>query len=306
MPINLQYALYGILAVLVVGTLSIALKTQIKPGADDHELWLRMRSWWIMAGLFVLAFSIGRAAIMVLFAVISWLALKEFYSIIPTRIADNTLLMLTYLSIPIQYYWVWRGNFSLFVLFIPVGLFLILPFYMVIKGQTQEFLNTVARLQWGLLAMVLMLSHAAYLLALPIINLPASNAGLLLFLLFLTQFNDVLQYVWGRCLGKTKIVPNISPSKTLAGLVGGVSTTIYLACLLAPYLTPFSAWQALAAGALIGLGGFLGDVVMSAIKRDLGLKNTSNLIPGHGGVLDRIDSLIFTAPLFFYFVFFTI
>ena len=304
MPINLQYALWGIVAVLVLGTLAILLKTQIAASADDRELWLRMQSWWIMAGLFVLAIALGQLATIALLCLVSVLALKEYFSIIQVRAADKPLLYLTYIAAVLQFFLVWWGNFSLFLMFIPVCLFLILPFCMIIKGETQGFLNAVASLQWGLMATVFLLSHAAYLLVLPMTNKAAGNAGLLLFLLFLTQFNDVLQYVWGRCLGKTNIVPHISPSKTLAGFVGGVSTTILLAWLLAPHLTPFKWQQALVAGALIGLGGFVGDVVISAIKRDIGLKNTSNLIPGHGGILDRIDSLIFTAPLFFYFVYF--
>ena len=304
MPINLQYALWGIVAVLVLGTLAILLKTQIAASADDRELWLRMQSWWIMAGLFVLAIALGHLATIALLCLVSVLALKEYFSIIQVRAADNPLLYLAYIAAVVQFFLVWLGSFSLFLIFIPVCLFLILPLCMMIKGETQGFLNAVASLQWGLMATVFLLSHAAYLLVLPMTNASAGNAGLLLFLLFLTQFNDVLQYVWGRCLGKTSIVPNISPSKTLAGFVGGVSTTIVLAWLLAPYLTPFKWQQALAAGALIGLGGFVGDVLISAIKRDIGLKNTSNLIPGHGGILDRIDSLIFTAPMFFYFVYF--
>lgn len=304
MPVNLQYALWGVVAVLVLGTLAIFVKTLIKPHADDPELWLRMRSWWVMAGLFVLAIALGRLATIALLCLVSLLATKEYFSISCTRSCDKPLIYIAYIATILQFLSVWFINFNLFLMLVPIGVFLIMPLWAIMHGETQGFLKAVASLQWGLLATVLMLSHAAYLLVLPLANLPAGHAGMLLFLLFLTQFNDVMQYVWGRCLGKTKIVPNISPSKTVAGLVGGVCTTIFLSSLLAPYLTLFTTQQALIAGALIGLGGFVGDVVMSAIKRDLGLKNTSNLIPGHGGILDRVDSLIFTAPLFFYFVLF--
>ena len=305
MPINLQYALCGIVVVLVISTMAIALKTHIKPNADDRELWLRMRSWWVMASVFVVAIALGNLTTIALLCLVSVLALREYLNITQVRATDIPLLYLAYAATILQYVWVWQSCNVLFMIFIPVCLFLLLPFCMLVKGETQGFLKAVASMQWGLLATVYMLSHAAYLLTLPIVSQPAGNSGLLLFLVCLTQFNDVLQYVWGRCLGNTKIVPSISPSKTWAGLVGGVISTTLLAWLLAPVLTPFASISALAIGLIIGLGGFVGDVTMSAIKRDLGLKNTSNLIPGHGGILDRIDSLIFTAPLFYYFYFFT-
>jgi phosphatidate cytidylyltransferase len=146
-------------------------------------------------------------------------------------------------------------------------------------------------------------------LTLPALNAQVNGVSLLFYLIFLTQFNDILQYVWGKTFGKpetilgTKITPNISPNKTLAGLVGGVLTTAGLAYLLALNLTPFTPMQSIVAGLLIGVGGFVGDVILSAIKRDIGIKDASQLIPGHGGILDRIDSLIVTAPLFFYWMF---
>jgi phosphatidate cytidylyltransferase len=94
----------------------------------------------------------------------------------------------------------------------------------------------------------------------------------------------------------------VSPGKTTEGLVGGVATTLALALALAPWLTPFTRPQAVAAGLIIGVGGFVGDVVVSALKRDLGIKDSGTLLPGHGGILDRIDSLTYTAPLFFHLV----
>ncbi|WP_047535481.1 phosphatidate cytidylyltransferase [Methylotenera sp. N17] len=305
MPINLQYALYGVLAVLLTGTIAIGLKVLVKPSAGDHDLWLRIRSWWVMASLFSLAIIGGRIPLVALFAFISVIALKEYFGMISIRIADRHLLYLAYLTVPLQYLFVWQSWYGMFIIFIPVYMFLFMPLCMVIKGETQGFLKAVGTLHWGLMANVFAISHAAYLLALPDAgNTSAGSAGLLLFLVFLTQFNDVLQFVWGKFFGNTKVVPKISPNKTLAGLLGGVATTTFLAWLLAPYLTPLLRWEAITAGAMIGLGGFVGDVTMSAIKRDIGLKNTSDMIPGHGGILDRIDSLIFTAPLFFHFIYY--
>lgn len=305
MPANLKIALYGVIALLITGTLIIGLKRLFRPSSADHELWLRTRSWWIMAGLFILAITTSRALGVLFFALVSFLALKEYFNVIPSRTADKRVLLWAYLAIPLQYLWVWLGWYGMFIIFIPVYMFLLLPLRMIIHGETQGFLKAAGTLHWGLMTTVFSLSHAAYLLALPNnVNPAASSAGLLLFLVFLTQFNDIMQYVWGKLLGNIKVIPKVSPNKTLGGMLGGIATTTLLAWLLAPYLTPLLGWEPIAAGVLIGLGGFVGDVSISAIKRDLGIKDTGTLIPGHGGILDRVDSLTYTAPLFFHFVYY--
>ena len=305
MPINLQNALWGVIFVLVAGTLIIWLKRVFRPSASDHELALRMRSWWVMAGLFILAIAVNRALGVLFFGLVSFLALKEYLSIIPTRSADKRVLLLAYLAIPLQYLWVWLGWYGIFIIFIPVYMFLLMPLRMLIVGETQGFLKAAGTLHWGLMTTVFSLSHAAYLLALPNVVSPAAgSAGILLFLVFLTQFNDIMQYVWGKFLGSIKVIPKVSPNKTLGGLLGGIATTTLLSWLLAPYLTPLVGWEPVIAGVLIGFAGFVGDVSISAVKRDLGIKDTGNLIPGHGGILDRVDSLTYTAPLFFHFVYY--
>lgn len=305
MPPNLRYALYGILALLLLGTVVVGLKRLLRPGPGDHELWLRMRSWWVMAGLFMLAIAVDRTWSILFFALVSFLALKEYLSIIPTRRADRRVLLWAYLAIPMQYGWVAEAWFGMFIIFIPVYLFLFIPLRMVTIGDTQGFLKAAGTLHWGLMTTVFSLSHAAFLLALPEAGNPAAgSAGLLLFLVFLTQFNDIMQFVWGKLAGRRKVIPKVSPGKTVAGFVGGVATTTLVAWFAAPYLTPLTGWQPLAAGLLIGIGGFVGDVTISAVKRDLGIKDSGSLIPGHGGILDRVDSLTYTAPLFFHFVYF--
>ncbi len=305
MPTNLKIAFCGVLALLITGTLIIGLKRLFYPSSADHELWLRMRSWWIMAGLFILAIATSRALGVLFFTLVSFLALKEYFNIIPSRAADKRVLFWAYLAIPLQYLWVWLGWYGMFIIFIPVYMFLLLPLRMIIHGETQGFLKAAGTLHWGLMTTVFSLSHAAYLLALPNnVNPAANSAGLLLFLVFLTQFNDIMQYVWGKLLGSIKVIPKVSPNKTLGGMLGGIVTTTLLAWLLAPYLTPLLGWESITAGVLIGLGGFVGDVSISAVKRDLGIKDTGKLIPGHGGILDRVDSLTYTAPLFFHFVYY--
>lgn len=148
------------------------------------------------------------------------------------------------------------------------------------------------------------LSHAAFLLALPQNISPAGGLGLLLYLVILTELNDVAQYLWGKAIGKRKVLPNISPGKTWGGLIGGVLTTVLLSVAVAPWLTPLRGYETIGAGLLIGIFGFIGDMTISAVKRDLNVKDSGNLLPGHGGILDRVDSLIYTAPLFFYYLYF--
>lgn len=180
---------------------------------------------------------------------------------------------------------------------------------MVMIGETSGFLRAAGTLHWGLMTTVFSLSHIAYLLALPDrVNgtgtIAVTGAMLVFYLVVLTQFNDVAQYVWGKGFGRHKVIPKVSPGKTVEGLVGGVATTTLLAWTLAPWFTPLNHWQALASGLLIGVTGFVGDVVVSAIKRDVGVKDSGAMLPGHGGILDRLDSLTFTAPLFFHFIYY--
>jgi phosphatidate cytidylyltransferase len=296
-------ALAGIFALLVAATVAVALLGWAKPEKDWTELRLRVRTWWIMAGVFALALTLSRRVSLAFFAFVSFLALKEYLSLIPTRRADRLVLFWAYLAIPIQYLWIDLRWYGMFIVFIPVYAFLLLPMQMVLIGETSGFLRAAGTLHWGLMATVFSVSHVAFLLVLPkTVNPHGGGPGLVLYLVFLTQFNDVAQYIWGRTLGRRKVIPKVSPGKTVEGLFGGVATTIALAWLLAPRLTPLTPGESLVAGVLIGLGGFVGDVVISALKRDLKIKDSGTLLPGHGGILDRIDSLSYTAPLFFHFV----
>ncbi|MDG4552118.1 MAG: phosphatidate cytidylyltransferase [Candidatus Contendobacter sp.] len=270
--------------------------------APESELRQRIRSWWLIVALCSLALAFSRAAALVFFGLVSFLALKEYLTLIPTRQTDRRVLFWAYLSIPVQYFWIGIEWYGMFIIFIPVYLFLLLPVAMVLSGETQGYLRAAGTLHWGLMSMVFSLSHLAYLLVLPEGEYPqVSGPGLVLFLLLLTELNDVAQYCWGKLLGKHKISPTVSPNKTVEGFVGGVLTTVPLAALLAPWLTPFSVLDSLLAGALIAVAGFFGDLSLSALKRDLGIKDSGNLLPGHGGILDRVDSLTYTAPLFFHF-----
>lgn len=302
-PPSVLWTFGAIVALLVVATIVVALMRRGDAGSHV-ELAARVNSWWVLVGVFAVALLFRRGIAIGFFAMLSFLALKEYLSLIPTRRADRRVLFWAYLCVPIQYWWVWQQWYHMFLIFIPVWAFLFIAMRMVLRGETKDFLRAAGTIHWGLMTMVFGLSHLAYLLVLPDGKpaVGAHGAALLLFVVLLTELNDVLQYIWGRTLGRRKVMESVSPKKTVEGLVGGALTTTLVAFLLAPVLTPLTRPDSIAIGLMIGFGGFLGDVTISAVKRDIGVKDTGTMIPGHGGILDRIDSLLFTAPLFFHFM----
>ena len=304
-----------ILAALVVSSVLVRIFSLLKPQKNLNEVRLRIRTWWVISGLFGIAIMLARTGTIVFLAFVSFLALKEYLSLIPTRQADRRVLFWAYLSIPFQFFWVHQEWYGMFIIFIPVYMFMLLPTRMVTIGQTDGFLRAVGTLHWGLMTTVFSLSHAAFLIVVHPISTarfaphwPSSTsemlpgAGLLLLLVILTELNDVFQFLWGRTFGRIKVVPKVSPGKTLAGLLGGIGTTVLLAWWMGPRLTFLDGPRSLLCGLIIGIGGFAGDVSISALKRDLGVKDSGSILPGHGGILDRVDSLTYTAPLFFHFV----
>ena len=296
-----MWALVAVYALLVFASLLVGFLR--RRGQGDHtELGQRIRSWWIMVGVFSVAILVNRTVSIVFLALVAFLAFKEYLAMVTTRRADRRVVFWAFLAIPVQFYWVAIGWYGMFIVFIPVFMFLLLPARMVLIGDTKGFLKAVGTLHWGLMTTVFSISHAAYLLVLPAaVNPHAGGAGLLFFLIFLTQFNDVAQFTWGKLFGRTKIAPNLSPSKTVEGFVGGALSATALGAALS-WLTPFGVAGAAALSFVIVLMGFFGGLVMSAIKRDRGVKDWGHMIAGHGGFIDRLDSVVFSAPVFFHLV----
>lgn len=304
-PLNTQIAMLCVLALLIIASACRFALEKLHPEKNYKELSQRIRSWWFMIAIVFAALLLGKTASIIFFGCLSFLALKEFFSITPIRLVDRRVILWLYLAIPINYYLIHIGWYGTFIIFIPVYLFLFIPFRMLLLGETDGFIRSAATYHWAAMTTIFSISHIAYLFALPETVNPIGGAiGLVLYLVFLTQFNDVAQYVWGKNIGKRKIIPKISPNKTWGGFVGGVMTTIASGALLAEYLTPLTWKEGLVAGGIIGVAGFIGDLTISAVKRDLKIKDTGKLIPGHGGILDRIDSLTYTAPLFFHFIYY--
>lgn len=302
-PPNVRWAMLAILGVLLLSSIVVAVMARRRPDRDFTELKLRVRTWWAIIVVFCAAIAFDRTVSVCVLGFVSFLAFKEFLSLIPTRRADHRVLFWAYIAIPIQYYWVGTAWYGMFIIFIPVYMFLFLAMRMVLIGETQGFLRAAGTLHWGLMTTVFSLSHMAYLQALPAAGNPNGGGdALLLYLVLLTEINDIAQYISGKTFGRHKVIPKVSPKKTVEGLAGGVLTTVLLAWVLAPWLTPLTALESIGAGLIIGLFGFIGDVTVSAVKRDIGVKDSGTILPGHGGVLDRLDSLTYTAPLFLHYV----
>jgi phosphatidate cytidylyltransferase len=225
---------------------------------------------------------------------------RQHITLTPTRRGDHVALAVAFFVVlPLQYYLIWIDWYGLYSVFIPVYVFLLLAAIAALRQDTKHFMGRVAETQWGLMISVFCLSHVPALLGLKIPGYEGRNLLLIAFLILVVQSSDVLQYIWGKMLGRIKIAPELSPSKTVEGFVGGVASATVLGSLLW-WITPFSPWQAGAIALLINLMGFFGGLVMSAIKRDRGVKDWGWMIEGHGGVLDRLDSVIFAAPVFFH------
>ncbi|MCL4143775.1 UNVERIFIED_CONTAM: hypothetical protein GTU68_046454, partial [Idotea baltica] len=201
---------------------------------------------------------------------------------------------------PLQYVLLGVQFYGLFLILIPVYTFLLLPIRSAAAGETENFLERAAKTQWGLMICVYCCSHAPALLTMPEIEgYAGENAKLLFFLVLICEISDVMQYVFGKLFGKHAVAPTVSPNKTWEGLIGGVSATVAIGAGLW-WATPFSPLQAAGMSLAICLMGFGGGLVMSAIKRDRGVKDWGTTIRGHGGILDRIDSLCFAAPVFYH------
>ncbi len=261
----------------------------------------RVRAWWVMVAIIAVNFFLGKNATVVLFAIASAFALREFVTLTPTRPGDHLpLVVCFYVLLPVQYWLIADGWYNLFAIFLPVYGFLLLPVLATASGDTEDFLSRVTKLQWGLMITVYCISYAPALLLLQVPGYAGQNLLLMIYLLTVVQLSDVLQYVFGKLFGKHKIAPLVSPSKTVEGFVGGGLSAVGIGAALW-WITPFTPLQAAGMSAVIVVAGFLGGLALSAVKRSLGAKDWGSMIEGHGGMLDRLDSVSFAAPVFFHF-----
>ena len=298
------YVLFGIFTAILAVASSIGFILKKRSGGETNpviaNLNARINAWWVMLIVLAVAITLGKTAFIVLFAIISFFALREFVSLLPTRRGDYfPLLIAFYFVIPYQYYLVYIDWYGLYSIFIPLYVFLLVPIASLKAEDTTHFLERSAKIQWGLMVSVFCISHVPALMNLKVPSFTGDKIWLAIWLIMVVQTSDVLQYVCGKLFGKHKVAPILSPSKTVEGLLGGIALATALGVAMS-WLTPFNYWEAAVIGFVVCIFGFFGGLVMSAIKRDRGVKDWGNLIHGHGGMLDRIDSICFSAPIFFH------
>lgn len=274
----------------------------------------RVNTWWLMAA--VLTFSIALHAIgtIVLFALVSFWALREFITMAPTRRGDHRALFWALIVFtPLQYVLIgleqlgWMksiDHYGVYSIMIPVYASIFVPARIALSGDHKRFLERSAQITSGLLICVYALSHAPALINL---KLASSNGsawqgspiGLFFFFVLLSQLSELLQWTWGQVIGRRLIAEDISTSRTWEGFyLGTLSLGLVGAALW--WVTPFTIWEAACMSMIIGVMGMFGSMTMSAIKRDRGVTDYGSLVVGHAGVLDRIDTLCFSAPVFYH------
>jgi len=294
----------GIAALLIVASIiGWILRRRVKSESAStvvENLNARVRAWWSMVAIFAVAFILGKNATIVLFAFVSFFALREFLTLTPTRTGDHRALSLAFfVLIPVQYWLIGIHWYALFSIFIPVYGFLLLPSLSALTQDTENFLERSAKIQWGIMVAIYCISHVPALLLLDIPGYAGQNALLLFYLMLVVQISDVLQYVFGKLFGKTQVAPVVSPSKTVEGFLGGAASATAIGAVMW-WITPFTPLQSAGMAFVIVLMGFLGGLVLSAVKRSLGTKDWGTMIKGHGGMMDRMDSVSFAAPIFFH------
>lgn len=301
---HLVWLLAGVGGILILASIiGEVLRQRLSPGGQNpviENLNARIAAWWAMVILLAIAFLAGKTGVVLLFALASFAALREFLTLTTYNRADHwSLVACFFIVLPLQYWFVlidWYGMYSVFV---PVYAFLLLPVLSALRGSPKDFLFRVSETQWALMVCVYCVSHVPALLYLQIPGFEARNVILIAYLIFVVQLSDVLQYAWGKLFGRTPIAPSLSPSKTWEGFIGGTLSASAIGTALW-WMTPFTLLQAAAICLLLTAMGFFGGLVMSAIKRDKGVKDWGHLIAGHGGFIDRLDSVIFAAPIFFH------
>ncbi|WP_392561633.1 phosphatidate cytidylyltransferase [Orbus sturtevantii] len=303
---DLQLLLAGIFGLLIFASLIGQLIAKFRCNECNRKtienLNQRINAWWMMSIVLLVAILIGTIGTLVLFICISFFALRECITLTPTKLGDHqALFWCFFIFLPIQYLLIGLNWYNFFAIFIPVFVFLFIATRIAINGNTVDFLGRVAKIQWSMMIAVYCISYIPALLLLNIDSYDGQNFKLIMFLVIVVQLSDVLQYVFGKLFGRHAIVPKLSPNKTVEGFIGGILSASLIGMSLW-WITPFTFWQAGLVSTLITLLGFCGGLCMSAIKRDRGIKDFGTIIEGHGGMMDRIDSLCFAAPVFFHII----
>ncbi len=285
------------IGLVVVNILFLQIKRKQRE-KDFSRITLRVKTWWGMFVVFCLATLFNPIISMFSLMVLCFFSLKEYFSMMKTRKSDRRIFLWAYLSIPIQFYWIYIGWYGMFIVFIPVYVFLLLPLPRILGKGTLGFLRSVSSTQWGLMLMVFGLSHLAYYQ----IATPVYGANMVLFLVVLTQVSDIAQFVTSIYFGKRKVVPTSNPSITWEGFLVAMVVTTVVSYYTFPYLTPLDLKFGILSGLIISISGFVGSLTISVLKRDLLIGDHERLAALKESYLNRVDSLAYTSPIFFHII----
>ncbi|WP_112181073.1 MULTISPECIES: phosphatidate cytidylyltransferase [Paraliobacillus] len=281
---------------LLSSTIILSIIKRKERNKDFSSIFIRVKTWWGMFAVFCVATLFGPVVSLFAIMFLCFFSLREYFSMIKTRKSDRRIFLWAYLTIPIQFYWIYIGWYGMFIVFIPVYVFLFLPLPRIIGKGTFGFLRSVSLTQWGLMLMVFGLSHLAYFQFIT----PEYGSNLVLFLIVLTQLNDVVHFLISLYIGRKKIVPSANPYITWEGFIGALLITTSISYFLYTFLTPFDLTFGILSGVIVGIAGFVGSLTISVLKRDLLIGDKEKLEKII--YLNRVDSLAYTSPVFFHII----
>ncbi len=294
----------GAITAIVVGLFTASIVVRVlnrthKITADtSQELLSRTRSWYVLSAAIVVPILMGAAWVCGFFLLLSLFCFRE-YSRATGLDASRTATTSVVAAILLTYFAVLDHWMGLFTTSWALGICLIAVVALV-PDHPQGYIQRVALAIVGFALFGVSLGHLAF------ISNDTLFRPILLWVLLCTELNDVFAYLAGKTFGKRKLLPNTSPNKTWGGAIGAVVLTSLLAAFIGHYVFWGTALDQilhlLTLGLLISVLGQCGDLVVSSIKRDLGVKDMASVIPGHGGLLDRFDSLLLVAPIVFHYV----
>jgi phosphatidate cytidylyltransferase len=294
---------FGVLLAATVAWTLLSLREMPEASKARHERFGRdLRAVWIGAVLFWLSWMSGAVGAVLLFGIVSFLALREFITLMHTRRGDHRgLLAAFFVVLPVQFAIAGGRWFDLFTVFIPVYVFLAIPVISALAGDPQRFLERNAKIQWGIMVCVYGLSHAPALLLLEFPGHGGRGAFLLFFLVVVCACAQIVQEAFSRRLRAMPAARHIDRSFSARGWGLAVASAAVAGAALY-WTTPFKPLQALVLAAVAGGAGTLGELVMRALKRDAGVASWGNAsaLTGAVGLLDRIAPLAFAAPIFFH------
>ncbi|HET6617709.1 MAG TPA: phosphatidate cytidylyltransferase [Gemmatimonadota bacterium] len=287
----------------------MSVETGLAPSPGRQDLRRRLVTAIVLGPLFLLAVVVGRfvflGAIMLLVGLAAW----EFFRMANRKSARPRTTPGIGLALAFPALLYWSPSDPLALLALLTGGVIGIALVQLLDPAGDEALASVSTTVYGAAYAGLLLGHFVLIREVPraVSGMPyVAGAALVVVAVFLTWVNDSAAYVIGHRWGRRKLIPRVSPGKTVEGAVGALLVTIAAGVptlmIVDRWVPLFGPADGLAVGALVGIAAPLGDLVESAFKRDAGVKDASDLIPGHGGILDRFDSLMFVAPAFWYYL----